>query len=160
MSSTTANNAEFQTVGKPVAQPVYMVDNGGNASYGSVANPLATNQLVGTPVYGTTTMSSGGSGNASLAAASGKKTYINGFYVSVAHTASSTVSGQVTLSLDGGVTTHMNFTIAVSSAYPGLVNMDFPDPIPALSVNTSIVVTCPALSGAGNGSIAVFGYQL
>lgn len=40
MSATTANNAEFQDGGKPVAPPVYLVDVNGNPL--SSTNPLAT----------------------------------------------------------------------------------------------------------------------
>lgn len=168
MSATQAPNAEFIDSGKPVAQPYYQVDAtgapvtpiGGSTSFGSASNPLATNQLVGTPVYATTTLASGATANVSLPATSGKTTYLNGFYVSVAHTSAGVASGQVTVSFDGGTTTHMNFTIAVSTTYPGLVNMDFPDPIPAKSPNTTIVITSPTLTNAGNGSITAFGYEL
>lgn len=170
MGTTTASNAEFQNGGKPVAQPVYQVDVNGNPvspagslaanSIGTQGNPLATNQVVGTPVYNTTTLASGATANVALPAALGKTTYLNGFYVSVAHTTTGTAAGQVTVSLDGGTTVHMNYTIAVSTAYPGLVNMDFPDPIPAKAPNTTIVVTSPLLSAAGTGSITAFGYQL
>lgn len=150
---TSANSATM------IVRPVVLADTSDNP-FGTSSNPIATNQFVGTVVYQTTTMLAAASGNVTLPAAVGKTTYLNGFYVSVAHTASSTVAGQVTVSLDGGTTTHMNYLIAVSSTYPGLVQVDFPDPIPATAANTGIKVTSPALTGAGIGSITAFGYQL
>ncbi len=159
MSATQANQAEFQDAGKPIANPVYLVDSSGNPT-GSVADPLATNQVVGTPVYATTTLAAATGGTATLPAAPNKTTYLNGFSVHVAHTSAGVVAGQVTVSLDGGTTTHMNFLIAVSTTYPGLVDIDFPDPIPAKQANQSIVITAPSLASAGIGSITVFGYQL
>jgi hypothetical protein len=143
----------------PMVTQSRISDTLGNA-FGTTANPMATNQLVGTPVYATLALAAATGGNASLAAAAGKTTYINGFYVSVAHTSSATSAGQVVVSLDNGVTTHMNFTIAVSTTYPGLVEVNFPDPIPATAANTAIRVTCPTLANAGIGSISSFGYQL
>jgi hypothetical protein len=137
-----------------------ITDNLGNA-YGVQGNPLATNQVVGTPVYATTTLAAATGGNASLASAVGKTTWINGFYVCIGHLSTGNpVAGQVTVSFDGGTTTHMNYAIAVSTSYPGTVQIDFPDPIPATASNTTIKVTAPALAGAGIGSISVFGYQL
>lgn len=127
---------------------------------GTTANPVATNQVVGTPIYATATLVAATGGSATLAAVAGKTTYLNGFYVSIAHTASGTVAGQVTVSLNGGGTVHMNYMIAVSSTYPGLVEITFPDPIPATAQNTTIVITAPTLAAAGIGSISVFGYQL
>jgi hypothetical protein len=140
----------------PLVTQSRISDANGNA-FGSVSNPIATNQLVGTPVVASTTLPAATGGTATLAAAAGKTTYINGFYVSIAHTASGTVAGQVTVT---GIGTTLNFLIAVSATYPGLVEVNFPDPIPASAVNTAIVVTAPTLTGAGIGSVTAFGYQL
>jgi len=129
------------------------------SQFGIPSNPVATNQLVGTPVYATATSSTGAAISASLPAVAGKTTYINGFVAGVDATAA--FSNFVTLSLDGGTTTHMNFTLASTTSVPGQVNIDFPDPIPAKSANTTIVVSI--LVGAGGTSkeaISVFGYQL
>lgn len=134
-------------------------DASGNA-IGTTGNPVATNQVVGTPIYATATLTAATGGSATLAAVAGKTTYLNGFYVSIAHTSTGTVAGQVTVSLNGGGATHMNYLIAVSTTYPGLVQVTFPDPIPATAANTTIVITAPTLTGAGIGSISVFGYQL
>jgi hypothetical protein len=60
MGSTTANNAEFQAAGKPIAQPVYLVDASGNpltstnggatniAQFGGVATQMATGDGIAT----------------------------------------------------------------------------------------------------------------
>src|SRR6266849_4652099 len=93
-----ANIAQIND-GIEVAHPFYKVDASGNAA-GTQGNPTATNQLVGTPVYGTATLAAATGGTATLAANATKTTYINGFYVSVAHTSAGVVAGQVTLSLD------------------------------------------------------------
>lgn len=159
-----------------MSQPYFLVDSSGNPigssnptitqlysngnPFGTVSNPIATNQLVGTPVYATLTLAAATGGNTSLAGVAGKTTYINSFYVSVAHTSSGVSAGQVTLSLDGGTTTHGNFTIAASTTFPGLVEVTFQDPVPATAQNTAIKVTAPALTNAGIGSIFLVGYQL
>ena len=159
-----------------IARAIYLVDPSGNplgstnptitqpysggSPFGTVSNPVATNQLVGTPAYATVALSAAAGGNASLAGVTSKTTYINGFYVSVAHTSSGVSAGQVTLSLDGGTTTHGNFTIAVSTTFPGLVEVNFQDPVPATAANTAIKVTVPSLTNAGVGSIFLVGYQL
>lgn len=159
LDTTTTTDAVTGNPAAPTITLARIKDASGNA-FGTTANPIATNQLVGTPVYATATGSAGATANVSLAAVAGKTTYINGFYVSVAHTASGTIAGQVTLSLNGGTSTHMNFLIAVSTTYPGLVEVTFPDPIPATAANTTIVITLPALTGGGVSSISAFGYQL
>lgn len=53
MSTTTANNAEFQSAGKPVAPPVYLVD--------ILGNPLPATFVLFTAVQ--TSVSSGASGD-------------------------------------------------------------------------------------------------
>src|SRR5579883_356268 len=136
------------------------ISDGSRNAIGTTSNPVATNQVVGTPIVATATLAAATGGSATLAATAGKTTYLNGFYVSIAHTASGTVAGQVTVSLNGGGGIAMNFMIAVSTTYPGLVEVTFPDPIPATAANTTIVVTAPTLAGTGIGSISVFGYQL
>jgi hypothetical protein len=134
-------------------------DPGGNTNFGTPANPLATNQVVGTPVYATNTSAAGASINASLPAVAGKTTYLNGFYASV-DTAATTKQVFVTVSFDGGTTAHMNFLLASSASVPGVVDMVFPDPIPATGPNKTIVVTIPSVGGTSSVSLSVFGYQL
>lgn len=140
------------------SQPFFLTDQTGNPG-GSQANPLATNQVVGTPVYATGTTAAGAQVQSSLAAAGGKTTYLNGFYAAV-DTNATTKAVFVTVSLDGGTTTHMNFLLASSSSVPGVVDVAFPDPIPATAQNKTIVVTIPAVSGTSSVSLAVYGYQL
>lgn len=159
MSTTTASNAEFQDGGKPVAQPVYLVDNNGNVTYGSQGNPVATNQVVGTPVVSTQTAAAAAQCQSSLPAAAGKTTYLNGF-VCTAHAPAANVFGTVTVSLDGGTTVHMNFVLLESSTIGGMLNIDFPDPIPAKAPNTSIVITIPTITSGAATAITAFGYQL
>lgn len=154
---TSSSDGSYSSA--PLVTQSRISDGNGN-TFGTTANPIATNQLVGTPAYATSALVAATGGNTSLAGVTGKTTYINGFYVSVAHTSTGVSAGQVTVSLDGGTTTHMNFTIAVSTTFPGLVQIDFPDPIPAIAQNTAIKITCPTLANAGIGSIAAFGYQL
>jgi hypothetical protein len=158
MSATQANQAEFQDAGKPIANPVYLVDSSGNPT-GSVADPLATNQVVGTPVYATATTTTGQALSVTLPAVAGKTTYLNGFYAAVDIAAA--VKIFVNVSLDGGTTTHMSFLLASSTSVPGITDPPFPDPIPAKAPNTAIVVTFSATFGAtGTGTLTAYGYQL
>lgn len=169
MSTTTASNAEFQDGGKPVAQPVYQVDVNGNpvspagslvaGSIGTQANPLATNQVVGTPVYASTSAAAAAQCVSSLPAVAGKTTYLNGF-VCTSHAPTANVFGTVTVSLDGGTTTHFQFIYLESATLGGMLNIDFPDPIPATGPNKSIVVTIPAITSGAASAITVFGYQI
>lgn len=169
MSTTMAASAEFQDGGKPVAQPVYTVDVNGNpvspagssvvGSIGTQANPLATNQVVGTPVVATQTAAAALQCQSSLPAITGKTTYLNGF-VCTAHAPATNVFGTVTVSLDSGTTVHMNFVFLESSTIGGMLNIDFPDPIPAKNPNTSIVITIPAITSGAATAITAFGYQI
>jgi hypothetical protein len=169
MSATTANPAEFQDGGKPVAQPVYQVDINGNPvspagstttnAIGTQANPLATNQVVGTPVYNSSTAVAAAQCVATLPAVAGKTTYINGFTVTT-HSPTANVFGTVTVSLDGGTTTHLSYILCESSTVGGDLNIDFPDPIPATASNKTIVITLPAVTSGAVSAIATYGYQL
>jgi len=130
--------------------------------FGTQGNPLATNQVVGTPVYSPpATSTTGGQCVATLPAdTTGKKTtYLNGFFASFDSSTAKSVF--VTISFDGGVTTHMSFLLASSSSVPGEVSPPFPDPIPATKPGTTIVVTVPAPGGATQSvSCQAWGYQL
>src|SRR5258706_13324326 len=90
------------------SQPAFLTDNSGNSNFGQQANPLATNQVVGTPVYNTNTAAAALACAATLPAVAGKTTYINGF-VCTSHAPTANVFGTVTVSFDGGTTTHLNF---------------------------------------------------
>ena len=119
-----------------------------------------------TPTDSTThvTASSGNVANtnavATLAAATGKTTWINGFALTAA---GATAGSVVTATITGVITGTMSFTFTVPTgatvgATPLAVN--FSNPIPASAVNTAIVVTLPALgSGNTNAAATAWGFQ-
>lgn len=86
--------------------------------------------------------------------------YITGFMVTSTNPAS-TVSGVVTVTglptTDSGGT--LSFEFVESSQFGGLLNITFPDPIPAADLNTDITVSCPAITSGGAVAVAVYGYQ-
>lgn len=98
---------------------------------------------------------------ATLAGAAGATTYVSGLLISGAGaTAASVVTATVT-GLIGGT---MSITVAVpAGAAVGIapIYVDFNPPLPASAVNTSIVLTLPAL-GAGNtnASVSAWGYRI
>ena len=141
-----------------MSQPVFNVDASGNF-YGSVANPFATNQVVGTPVYNSATALAAAQCVATLPAVAGKTTYLNGFAVTT-HAPTANVTGTVTVSFDGGTTVHLNYIMCESATIGGDLNIAFPDPIPATSSNKSIVITLPAITGGAVSAVSAYGYQL
>ncbi|MEI7632142.1 MAG: hypothetical protein WCJ60_02365 [bacterium] len=115
--------------------------------------------------YQQLTSSSGNVANASatstLAAVAGRTTHITGFELTgTGATAGAAVLVTVTNVLGGTMTFVYAAATGVTVANTPLL-VEFPEPIPATAVNTSIVVSCPAL-GAGNTNNAVVahGYQL
>lgn len=105
------------------------------------------------------TASSGNVANASavatLAGAAGLTTYITGFQATGAGITA--VGANVIVAVTGTISGTMSyiFTAPVGATVPGQpLNVTFPTPIPASAVNTSIVVTMPAL-GVGNTHAAV-----
>ncbi len=156
--STPANQAQIPD-GSPLALPRYQVDGSGTA-IGTQGNPLATNQVVGTPVTATNTAAAGAQCVATLAAVPGKTTCINQLVVTIAHASTGNVSGIVTLSLDGGSTVHQNFVVGTSTTVPVVLAIPFEDPLPAKGVNVTIVVTVPALANGGIVAVSLQGYQL
>ena len=153
---------------EPVAQPpleggqtqnYHPVDKTGT-SLGTVQNPVATNQVVGTPVYNSATAAAAAQCVATLPASGGTTTtYINGFCVT-SHAPGATVYGTVSVSLDGGTTQHLLFIFCESATIGGMLQIEFPDPLPAVAANKAIVVTLPAVTGGAVSAIAAYGYQL
>lgn len=97
---------------------------------------------------------------ATLAAATGKTTYITGFEV----TGTGATAGlPVTVTVTGVLGGTLNYTYA--AAVGALVGntplvIGFPIPLPSSAVNTAIVVTVPALGVGNTNSTAVaHGYQ-
>lgn len=96
-----------------------------------------------------------------LAASSGKTTYITGFVMTGdGATVGSAVSCTLTGTVTGTMTYTFGFPIGVAvPANPLVVNFSYP--VPASATNTTIVASCPA-SGAGgtNAAITATGFQL
>jgi hypothetical protein len=95
---------------------------------------------------------------ATLAAASGKTTYICGFEVDAYATSATTVA----LTLTGTITGTMNFQepVGVIGSSNGIAHRDFNPCIPASTTNTTIVVNAGAAGSGGVASISAWGYQL
>ena len=98
---------------------------------------------------------------ATLAGAAAKTTWITGFQITAS---GATAAGCVSATVTGVITGTMTYTYCApvgAAVGAGPLNVSFPSPIPANAVNTSIVVTLPAL-GAGNINAAVSaqGFQL
>lgn len=150
---------------------VFAADTFGNTTTVSAVSPLPTIAGAGAVgaagyVNGATpiTASSGNVANApavaTLAGAAAKTTYINGFQCTASGaTAGLAVNVTVAGCVTGTMTYAFVFPAGVVSATPLLVT--FPEPIPASTVNTAIVVTLPA-SGAGgtNASVSAQGFQV
>jgi hypothetical protein len=117
-----------------------------------------------TPVA-TSTAGAAQSNAATVPAASGKLSYIEGFDVTGGGaTAASVVEVSIT-GLQSAIGT-LKFEMNVLAGATGPVNAQgglfirFPQPLPASGVNSAITVTCPSL-GAGNtnASVTAYGYQ-
>ena len=98
---------------------------------------------------------------ATITPSNGKKAFISGFIVTAAGaTAGLPVTVTVT-GLVGGTHTYI-FSAPVGAligANPLVIQ--FPISVPAIAVDTNIVVTCPALGlGNTNASVNAFGYQI
>lgn len=99
---------------------------------------------------------------ATLAAATGKTTYISGF---TATGSGATAASNVHLTISGligPVTLDYEYTVVAGVALGSpTINVQFNPPIPASAVNTAIVVTLPSLgSGNTNASVCAYGFQL
>lgn len=85
---------------------------------------------------------------ATMPAVADKTNYITGFDVTgLGATTAAGVDVVVSGLLDGDLTYSYGFVAGATLANP-VLSIKFPRPIPALDVNTAIVVTCPA-GGAG-----------
>lgn len=139
-----------------VAEPVYPASPFGYDQFSAPngwVDPATANISVSSGVV------SNANAVATLAAAAGKTTYITGFSLSaLGATAAANVTATIT-----GLKNQLNFEFAFPvgatvAATP--LTVTFPEPIPASSVNTAIVVTLPA-AGAGN-TVAIanaYGFQ-
>lgn len=111
------------------------------------------------------TASSGNEANtnavATLAAATGKTTYITGFTCTAAGATAAAVVEVTVVGLIGGTATYIFTAPAGATVAAAPLSVQFPEPVAASAVDTAIVVTLPAL-GAGNTNAAVVatGYQL
>jgi hypothetical protein len=129
--------------------------------YSPPANPYANYGI--TPVANAGTVASNTSMTVSLAAASGKLNYIEGFDLTGGDCTVATTK-LITITGTANQLNYLYFQQPTSSTVafqpPGL-SVRFPEPIPASASNTAITVTVPAL-GAGSDSIAltVFGVQM
>ena len=97
--------------------------------------------------------------NQTLAGAAGRTTYIEGFTVSgLGATAGSTIAITVT-GIANTLTYEYTVPAGVAAAAP-LLDIRFPDPIPATAANTPIVVNVPSF-GAGNtaATASAYGFQ-
>lgn len=144
-----------------------------DSSTGRSATQKATNNAAwvmlangGYPVASTALSSSSGnvanaSAVATLAGAAAATTYVSGFLITGA---GATAAGVVTATVTGLVGGTMSITVTVpAGATTGIAPLyiDFNPPLPASAVNTSIVLTLPAL-GAGNtnASVSAWGYRI
>lgn len=122
---------------------------------GGVAGPCG-----GTPETAASGNKAAASATATLAAATGKTTYITGFQISAGGATSAVcVSPTVT----GVITGTMTFTFCapagVTTAATPLI-VTFPQPVPASATNTTIVVTLPSLgTGNTNATVSAQGFQ-
>src|SRR5260221_372939 len=131
-----AHGANGQPISSTNPQPFQLRDASGNV-FGSQANPMATNQVVGTPLTNSNTGAAGAQVLATLTGTATTKVYINGFIVTT-HAPAANQTGQVTVT--GVIGGTMNFTLCESATIGGEMIIFFPDPIPATAINTPIVV--------------------
>ncbi len=113
----------------------------------------------------TVTSSSGNVADASavatLAAASGKTTWITGFVVTAAGATAASVVEVTVAGVLGGTMTFVFVAPAGVDVSAVPLAVSFPSPVPASATNTAIVVTVPALgSGNTNAAVVATGYQL
>lgn len=98
---------------------------------------------------------------ATLAALSGKTTYLTGFHISSAGaTAAVIVSVTVTGTITGTLTYTYPCVAGVTTGNASLI-VTPPIPIPASATNTTIAVSLPALGAGGtHASVVAYGYQV
>jgi hypothetical protein len=123
----------------------------GAVTYSVAQNAPSTLAIAATGTTGTVT--------ATLPAAAGKFTYIEGFTISsTGSTAAASVNVTVT-----GTTNTLNYaylTVAGATTLNTTLDIRFPSPIPSSAVNTTVVVTLPALgAGCTNANVAAYGFS-
>lgn len=92
---------------------------------------------------------------ATLAAASGKTTYICGMVVTSGGTTAAT-SGDLTVT---GLTNTLHFLYVFVSSGQGLLGWAVPNCLPASATNTAIVVNVPAGGAGTTVAVSAWGYQ-
>lgn len=185
-SPTTVNAQGAVTTANPAYtpgtnQPISLTPAGGTRSAGEDINGIQPDftatmptQQIGpypsTNVAGTLTSAvpvSASSGNvansaaaATLAAASGKTTYIAGLLMtSGGATGTLSVNCTIVGLLSGTVT--FTYTFEALTIPSGPLSIQFNPPLPGSATNTAIVASCPAGgSGAANAAMNVWGFQL
>jgi hypothetical protein len=102
---------------------------------------------------------------ASLPAAAGKMTYIEGFDVTGGGATAASIVEVAITGLPTAIGT-LKFEVNVAAGVAASINSQgglfirFPQPIPASAVNTAIVVTLPSLgSGNTNAAVTAYGFQ-
>lgn len=123
-----------------------------------VSSDAAPNDI--TPVTGSSGNVAAANAVATLAAASGKTTYISGLLLSYS---GATAAGNAVCTVSGllGGSMTFNVPVPIGASVPGApISLKFDPPLPASAVNTAIVVTVPSL-GAGNtfSSAAAWGFR-
>lgn len=146
---------------KQIANSGVAPDGSAYVTFTDGAGNLLPNQSSGFPSGATpiTASATGTTGvtTATLAATSGKTTYIAGF--SIGAVATTAINGAATVT--GTVTGTMSFLQGVGAA-PAVVTTrnDFHPAIPASATNTAIAVNSIAAGTAGVTNVSAWGYQL
>lgn len=155
LPSSLTRTVKLSTV-TTVAEPTYPVSPFG---FGQFNAPNAWVDLTATDVSISSGVVANANAVATLAAAAGKTNYITGFSLNaLGATAAANVTATIT-GLKNTLSYEFSFPAGATVAATPL-NVTFPEPIPASSVNTAIVVTLPA-AGAGN-TVAIanaYGFQ-
>lgn len=140
-------------------------DSSGPYTWDGTTTSLALSAAV-YPLGSTVTSSSSGNvaaaaATSTLAGVASKTTYITGFWVTGG---GATLGSIVSVTVTGTIGGTMTFALAVTAGILLANNtlfVNFPVPIPASAVNTSIIVSVPSL-GAGNtnSSVVATGFVL
>ncbi len=114
-----------------------------------------------TPIRGASGNVANASAVATLAAASGKTTYLTAFQVTFSGATGASVVNVTVAGTTGGSLTYAVTVPAGATAAGTPLVVPFPYPVPASATNTAITVTLPALgSGNTNACVVATGFQL
>lgn len=114
-----------------------------------------------TPIRGASGNVANSSAVATLAAASGKTTYLTAFQVTFSGATGASVVNVTVAGTTGGSLTYAVTVPAGATAAGTPLVVPFPYPVPASATNTAITVTLPALgSGNTNACVVATGFQL